>query len=96
MPRILFWIVLFGAIWWLWRRAKIALLRAATSVMANAAQRQSGTAAPAAVQLEPMVRCAYCGAHSPRSDTVSLYREHFCNDEHARRYASGERQTEPQ
>ena len=42
---------------------------------------------------EPMVRCAYCGAHSPRSDAVSLYREHFCNADHAQRFGNGERAT---
>lgn len=88
MSRILFWIVLLGAGYWFWQRARTAVLRAAAEQSAAAA----GKAARGAPQLiEPMVSCAYCGAHSPRSDTVALHRRHFCNDEHARRYAGGER-----
>ncbi|MGI4859918.1 MAG: PP0621 family protein [Janthinobacterium lividum] len=86
MSRILFWIVLLGAGYWFWQRARTAVVRAA------AEQGAAGRAARGAPHLiEPMVSCAYCGAHSPRSDTVALHRRHFCNDEHARRYAGGER-----
>lgn len=92
MSRILFWIILFGAAYWFWRRAKAAALRAAAAAMAGAAQRAGGAypgaAAGPAAQLEPMVQCAYCGAHSPRSATTALYRLNFCNEDHARLYAS--------
>lgn len=40
---------------------------------------------------EPMARCACCGAYSPRGDTIEMYQHRFCNAEHARRYAEGER-----
>lgn len=90
MSRILFWIVLLGAGYWFWRRARTAVLRAA------AAQAGAAHAARGAPQLiEPMVRCAYCGAHSPRSATVASHRHHFCNAEHARRYGVGERADRP-
>lgn len=105
MSRILFWIVLFGAIWWFWRRTKTAVLRAAMQAAANAANGGAPGGAPGtagggrrvpAQLAEPMVPCAYCGAHSPRSETIGLYRLQFCNAEHARLYASGERTADPQ
>jgi uncharacterized protein len=104
MSRILFWIILFGAGYWFWRRAKQALLRAAAEHAKRMADGMAGGMAPGTGRAgpvagsprlaEPMVRCAYCGAHSPTSETVGLYRRHFCNAEHAERYAKGERATE--
>ncbi|MBB3261354.1 uncharacterized protein F4827_006214 [Paraburkholderia bannensis] len=35
---------------------------------------------------EPMVRCAECGVHAPRSDSVSVGTQHFCSSAHARAY----------
>lgn len=101
MSRILFWIILFGAGYWFWRRAKSAALRAAhpgtdarsgpmsgkQSAAGGFGQRRT---APAQLA-EPMERCAYCGAHSPRSETVNQFQQAFCNQDHARRFASGER-----
>lgn len=99
MSRILFWIILFGAGYWFWRRAKTAALRAAhtgadarSGGMAGQPGQRGRAARTAPAQLaEPMVRCAYCGAHSPRSESVSHFQHAFCNQEHARRFASGER-----
>jgi len=103
MSRILFWIILFGAGYWFWRRAKTAALRAAHTGGDPRAGGMSGKRAgpgaggfgrrgTAPAQLaEPMVRCAYCGAHSPRSETISQFQHAFCNQDHARRFASGER-----
>ncbi len=101
MSRMIFWIVLFGAAWWFWRRAKAAILR---QLMEAQAQARAGGAtmpgggagmgrqsAPAPALTEPMVRCACCGAYSPRGETLSLYRLQFCNADHAQRYADGER-----
>ncbi|WP_347554993.1 PP0621 family protein [Robbsia sp. KACC 23696] len=101
MSRIVFWIVLFGAAWWFWRRAKAALLRqiveAQNGAMSGAgmarggAARSAGGAGAAPALTEPMVHCACCGAYSPRSTAVPMFRLYFCNDDHARRYADGER-----
>jgi uncharacterized protein len=33
-----------------------------------------------------MVRCAVCGVHAPRSDSVVVGAQAFCSAEHARRY----------
>jgi uncharacterized protein len=35
---------------------------------------------------EPMVRCAECGVHAPRSESVSVGAQTFCSAEHARAY----------
>lgn len=40
-------------------------------------QPQSGAA-------EDMVRCAHCGVHLPRSESVTSRGEFFCSDEHRR------------
>ena len=37
---------------------------------------------------EPMVRCASCGVHSPRSESVRSGEQYFCSVEHAQRYAA--------
>jgi uncharacterized protein len=35
---------------------------------------------------EPMVRCAECGVHAPRSESVNVGSRSFCSSEHARAY----------
>jgi len=37
---------------------------------------------------EPMVRCAECGVHAPRSESVMMGAQSFCSHEHARAYAA--------
>jgi uncharacterized protein len=37
---------------------------------------------------EPMVRCAECGVHVPRSESVTSGSQSFCGQEHARAYAA--------
>jgi uncharacterized protein len=37
---------------------------------------------------EPMVRCAECGVHAPRSESVTTGSQSFCSHEHARAYAA--------
>lgn len=37
---------------------------------------------------EPMVRCAECGVHAPRSESVNVGLQSFCCDEHARAWAA--------
>lgn len=37
---------------------------------------------------EPMVRCAECGVHAPRSDSVIVDAHAFCSHEHAHKYAA--------
>lgn len=35
---------------------------------------------------EPMVRCAECGVHAPRSESVNVGTRSFCSSEHARAF----------
>ena len=48
---------------------------------------RAGGARPASLP-EPMVRCAECGVHAPRSESVLTAGQSFCCDEHARQYAA--------
>ncbi|WP_322049076.1 PP0621 family protein [Paraburkholderia sp. J67] len=51
------------------------------------ANRANGAGTNAAGALpEPMVRCAECGVHAPRSESVSAGTQVFCSAEHARAY----------
>jgi len=37
-------------------------------------------------QAENMVRCAYCGVHLPKSESVMAEDKYFCSDAHRRAY----------
>ena len=37
---------------------------------------------------EPMIRCAECGVHAPRSDSVSVAGQTFCCAAHAQRHGA--------
>ncbi|WP_109483608.1 PP0621 family protein [Paraburkholderia sp. C35] len=37
---------------------------------------------------EPMIRCAQCGVHAPKSDSVLVAGQTFCSHDHAQRYAA--------
>ncbi|WP_206951104.1 PP0621 family protein [Trinickia acidisoli] len=37
---------------------------------------------------EPMVCCAVCGVHAPKSDSIRAGAQYFCSAEHAQRYAA--------
>lgn len=37
---------------------------------------------------EPVVRCAACGVHAPKSESVVVGQQYFCCAEHARPYAA--------
>ncbi|TDV09832.1 PP0621 family protein [Paraburkholderia caballeronis] len=58
---------------------------------AGEARRNGGarprTARPASLS-EPMVRCAECGVHAPRSESVTAVGQSFCCNEHARKYTA--------
>jgi len=40
----------------------------------------------ASKSLEEMVRCAHCGVHLPRSESITSHGEFFCSDEHRSAY----------
>lgn len=53
------------------------------------AQRAGPRAAGGAPQLpEPMIRCAECGVHAPRSDSVVAAGQPFCSAAHAQRHSA--------
>ncbi|MFM0735659.1 PP0621 family protein [Paraburkholderia xenovorans] len=37
---------------------------------------------------EPMIRCAECGVHAPKSDSVVVAGQPFCSAAHAQRYGA--------
>ncbi|OUL83705.1 PP0621 family protein [Paraburkholderia hospita] len=43
---------------------------------------------PAPQLAEPMIRCAQCGVHAPKSDSVLVAGQTFCSHDHAQRYAT--------
>ncbi|MEM5438490.1 PP0621 family protein [Paraburkholderia diazotrophica] len=57
---------------------------------AHAGARSHGRASgKAAGQLaEPMIRCAECGVHAPKSDSVMVEGQTFCSHDHAKRHAA--------
>ena len=74
MLRLLIWAALIAAGVWFWRKYKASL------------QAPKKTADPGA---QPMVRCAHCGVHLPRSDALPLGEHSFCCEEHRRLGARG-------
>ena len=75
--RLLFWIAIIAAAFWLWRR----FTRTPT---ARPEDRNTGAA--------PMVRCAHCGTHVPRSHALAKDEQWFCSQTHLEQGAqSGER-----
>ncbi|WP_395070809.1 PP0621 family protein [Paraburkholderia silvatlantica] len=52
----------------------------------GAARSANGGASGKAALPEPMVRCAECGVHAPRSESVNVGARSFCSSEHARAY----------
>ncbi len=68
MAKLIFLIAVFAAAWWLLKRYVRSLRNEAPPV-----------AAP-----EDMVRCAQCGVHLPRSESVGRDEQRYCSEEHAR------------
>lgn len=59
-----------------------ALLRAGLKRRKNAGRQ-------AARATDDMVRCAQCGVHLPRGESLVLRDRYFCCDEHRQRYDGG-------
>jgi uncharacterized protein len=73
MGRLLFFVLLAAVIYFAWR-----WLRASQS-----RPPQAGAAPPeAATASEPMVRCAHCGVHLPRSTALPRGEHYYCCEEH--------------
>jgi len=61
---------------------------ARTGARANGQASGSANGKPAAQLAEPMIRCAQCGVHAPKSDSVLVAGQTFCSHDHAQRYAT--------
>jgi uncharacterized protein len=88
-------IVLFFVTQWLLKKLRRTNERAqaeARSASANSARTRNGadaSASSAPPQLaDPLIRCAQCGVHTPRSESIVAAGERFCCTEHARRHAA--------
>lgn len=68
MFRLLFWIALITAAFWLWRRFKPG---------AEAQQSSPREDSPA-----PMVRCAQCGVHVPQQQALNENQRWYCSQAH--------------
>jgi uncharacterized protein len=53
---------------------------------ANGGGNGGASASPKGALPEPMVRCAECGVHAPRSESIKVGARSFCSSEHARAY----------
>jgi uncharacterized protein len=82
MRQLLLLILLFFAGRWL-----VRTMRAAEAAKAPGAK---GGARPAEARslAEPVVRCAVCGVHAPKSESLFVEGRYFCSSEHARRHGA--------
>jgi len=67
MIRLLFWIALIAAAFWLWRKFKIS----------QQAPRQHHLDDPLR-----MVRCAHCGVHLPNDRALQRGSQWYCSQQH--------------
>ena len=64
--RLLFWIILIAAAFWLWRR-----------IMHKGSKAKKSTQTTL-----PMVRCAQCGVHVPRTQALQNQDRWYCSRAH--------------
>jgi uncharacterized protein len=55
---------------------------------ANTRTRSDANVGSAPQLLDPLIRCAQCGVHTPRSESVVVAGQRFCCADHARRYTA--------
>ncbi|RZT41079.1 PP0621 family protein [Cupriavidus agavae] len=72
--------VVLGIIWWLRARASARDQADAARQQREAAPQASGTPGDGAI--EPMVQCAQCGVHLPRTDAIAWRGLHYCRRSH--------------
>ncbi|CAB3641711.1 PP0621 family protein [Trinickia soli] len=98
MRQILLLFVFVLAARWLVKTMRAAQTQAAMRGAGRADAPRSGAAGTGSARsqpraeprqlAEPMVRCAACGVHAPKSDSILAGAQYFCSAEHARRYAA--------
>ncbi|PLZ01624.1 deaminase [Burkholderia sp. WAC0059] len=62
--------------------------RPAGASSASSANSGTGSNRTTGALPEPMVRCAECGVHAPRSESLAVAGQSFCCEEHAQRHAA--------
>ncbi|MEA3117735.1 MAG: uncharacterized protein QOI13_1005 [Paraburkholderia sp.] len=86
MRQLLFLILLIFAGRWLVKSIRVAdaaRAKGATGSANGGAQPRQARSLP-----EPIVRCASCGVHAPKSESLFVAGQYFCCAEHARRHAA--------
>jgi uncharacterized protein len=68
--------------------AALILVYAVVKAYQGRSRRREGPPSPRGPAAEDMVRCARCGVHLPRSESLMSGGEFFCSEEH-RRLRSG-------
>ena len=71
---------------WLVKAVRAAQAQAGAGAGAGARQGAARAATPSLA--EPMVRCAVCGVHAPKSESLTVGGYAFCCADHARRHAA--------
>lgn len=66
--RLLFWVAIIIAAIWVWRRYISQPKRPRAQAREDAAA--------------PMVRCAHCGVHVPKTQALSLEQNWYCSQAH--------------
>jgi uncharacterized protein len=69
LAKLIVLVAVFAAAWWLLKRYVRSLRKDA----------------PSAAVTEDMVRCAHCGVHLPRSESLARDGRQYCSEEHSRR-----------
>ncbi|MCP5245214.1 MAG: preprotein translocase subunit YajC [Burkholderiales bacterium] len=74
MGKLVFFLIIAVLIYW--------ILKSRSSEQAENLEESSKAEDTAQKSLEEMVRCAYCGVHLPRSESITSQGEFFCSNEH--------------
>ena len=82
MGKLLLWIVIILTALGV---ARYAGRRIGVSRPVQAPARPAKKTKPRNAEIEPMVRCAHCGVHLPRSEAVLLGGNTWCSSQHAQR-----------
>jgi uncharacterized protein len=94
MRQLLLLIVVFFASQWLFKKLRRAQAAAQPGAQQGPTARTSArpSARPSAARAsapqlpDPLIRCAQCGVHTPRSESIVVAGQRFCSADHAKRY----------
>jgi uncharacterized protein len=64
--------------------AALVIVYAIVKAYQGGARRRAGPPSPRGEAAEDMVRCARCGVHLPRSESLMSGGKFFCSEEHRR------------